>query len=670
MISRHKPSKLLYRRTQLARERSSLAVASEAHRTRIIGERRFVGDQKAEDSSSTTMRPVIGCNGYKKRYLVTMTAAVACMIPSYATMVLASGENSPGNFGRTNGFGTRRSYSYHAGKQFDTNNQRSLSDENIPLLKVLQTLIRRLNEPVPLRAADVSNKESSSEAEEKRRMAELAEELVVRYSFLPPLRRFGMEFNGEISDENYTCERSDMLEFLAMECCPSMPSIETAMDDYKTQQHPTSTNNFEKLKKATTPIFEGLTEFVLQQNAVTGMGFLVALREDLLSSLRYQNQQQQEASAEAKVRQQRFKDLDTHLKAGVFEQWFVPGLLLHERITYESTPAKIIEAIATKEAVHPMKSLDDLKDRLGSSKRVFALFHPCLPNRPLVFVHVALLPQGLPSSMEEIMSTKSKNGQSEPSPQVAAFYSISNGVKGLAGVGLGEYLLKESIKALKEELSSLQTFVTLSPIPKFRKWIEVSFLKEEQKHQQYLLRSEPKEFTSSLLSENDREALYRCGFVSSDSPFPWKEFLERLEKTDFKELIEQAKTTTDDDIFKFLSSHQDNAEAPGVDAAAMLQREQFFVLRTVLLKLACSYLWMEKHRGKPLDKVCNFHVGNGAELHDLHFGADLSRGGLSNSYGLMVNYLYDMDKISTNQANFESSGFVVPVGPGVRKWLE
>ena len=321
-----------------------------------------------------------------------------------------------------------------------------------------------------------------------------------------------------------------------------------------------------------------------------------------------------------------------------------------------------------------MKSLEDLKERLGSSKRVFALFHPCLPNQPLVFVHVALLPHGLPSSMEEIMVSKSTdNNEQEQQPQVAAFYSISNGVKGLAGVGLGEYLLKESIRALKEELPCLETFVTLSPIPKFRKWIKVAFLKEEQKHQQRISRGENEEHSSSLLSKADREALYRCGLVSSASPFPWEEFLDTLEEIDFTKLIEEAKPTSDKDVYNFLlgnnESSTESKEQQGKDVS-MLQRTQFFVLRSVLLKLASSYLWLEKHRGKPLDKVCGFHVGNGAELHDLHFGADLSRGGLSNSYGLMANYLYDIKRVSRNQANFESSGFVVPVGPCVRKWLE
>jgi len=39
-----------------------------------------------------------------------------------------------------------------------------------------------------------------------------------------------------------------------------------------------------------------------------------------------------------------------------------------------------------------VRGLADLKARLGPGRRCYALFHPCLPDEPLVFVHVALLP--------------------------------------------------------------------------------------------------------------------------------------------------------------------------------------------------------------------------------------------------------------------------------------
>jgi hypothetical protein len=111
-----------------------------------------------------------------------------------------------------------------------------------------------------------------------------------------------------------------------------------------------------------------------------------------------------------------------------------------KRITYEDTAASVIELIARKEAVHPMRSLTDLRSRLGPGLRVFALFHPLLPGKPLVFVHVALKNE-IPSAMSQVMQVGAKK-----QPKVATFYSITNAERGLAGVGLGAFLIKESMK--------------------------------------------------------------------------------------------------------------------------------------------------------------------------------------------------------------------------------
>ena len=50
-------------------------------------------------------------------------------------------------------------------------------------------------------------------------------------------------------------------------------------------------------------------------------------------------------------------------------------------------------------------------------------------------------------------------------------------------------------------------------------------------------------------------------------------------------------------------------------------------------------------RGLPVDSVARFHLGNGARLQRLNWLADTSERALEQSYGLMVNYLYDLDYI-------------------------
>lgn len=68
-----------------------------------------------------------------------------------------------------------------------------------------------------------------------------------------------------------------------------------------------------------------------------------------------------------------------------------------------------------------------------------------------------------------------------------------------------------------------------------------------------------------------------------------------------------------------------------------------------LKRLAASYLLdAKKPDGKPLDPVARFHLGNGALVHAVHLEADTSENGQRQSGGVMVNYLYDLSKISQN----------------------
>jgi malonyl-CoA decarboxylase len=75
-----------------------------------------------------------------------------------------------------------------------------------------------------------------------------------------------------------------------------------------------------------------------------------------------------------------------------------------------------------------------------------------------------------------------------------------------------------------------------------------------------------------------------------------------------------------------------------------------------LKKLAARYLLEAKAPdGKPLDPVARFHLGNGALVHAVHPSADLSENGLAQSGGAMVNYRYDLSRISQNLQTFADS---------------
>ena len=77
----------------------------------------------------------------------------------------------------------------------------------------------------------------------------------------------------------------------------------------------------------------------------------------------------------------------------------------------------------------------------------------------------------------------------------------------------------------------------------------------------------------------------------------------------------------------------------------------------MLKQLTAHYLVEVKGKNRrPIDPVAKFHLGNGAIIHQINMDADLSEKGLLQSKGVMVNYLYDLSKISQNVELFSKEG--------------
>ena len=80
-----------------------------------------------------------------------------------------------------------------------------------------------------------------------------------------------------------------------------------------------------------------------------------------------------------------------------------------------------------------------------------------------------------------------------------------------------------------------------------------------------------------------------------------------------------------------------------------------------LIKNAVKYLTKsERKDGMPNDPVGRFHVGNGASLERINLNADMSAKGLSQSYGIMANYMYDLAVVEQNHEIFFKDK-IVPV---------
>lgn len=275
----------------------------------------------------------------------------------------------------------------------------------------------------------------------------------------------------------------------------------------------------------------------------------------------------------------------------LLQSWFNRGFLVLRRIDWQ-TPAAILEKIIAYEAVHEIDGWDDLRRRLEpADRRCFGFFHPSLVDEPLIFVEVALT-NGVSGDIASLLQPLENEGRGrQTAPTTAVFYSISNCQEGLRGVSFGNFLIKPIVDELSKEFASLTTFVTLSPVPGFARWLEAG------------LRDQSSEI---WFSPAERETLAKL---------------------------------------RELNWWENDAVADE--------------LRDVLTGIAATYFLEAKgSNGRPIDPVARFHLGNGARLERINWMADLSAQGLRQSYGLMVNYLYDTREIEANHEAFANEGTV------------
>ncbi len=75
--------------------------------------------------------------------------------------------------------------------------------------------------------------------------------------------------------------------------------------------------------------------------------------------------------------------------------------------------------------------------------------------------------------------------------------------------------------------------------------------------------------------------------------------------------------------------------------------------KDAITKLVAHYLMNEKNKkGQPINDVCRFHLGNGAIIDDININANVSEVGFNRSFGVMVNYLYELKNIEKNHEDY------------------
>ena len=361
-----------------------------------------------------------------------------------------------------------------------------------------------------------------------------------------------------------------------------------------------------------------------------GTAALVSMRRDLLARARHDPA---------------IRPLDTDLRH-LFGSWFNRGFLELRRIDWQ-TPAATLEKLIAYEAVHEIAGWDDLRRRLAPDRRCFAFFHPALPGEPLIFVEVALT-EGLATAVQPLLARDDDTDAATLDAErraraaradTAIFYSISNCQDGLRGVSFGNFLIKQVVEELKTELPQLRRFATLSPVPGFRRWMEQR-LADAARTADATASAAPAAAPPDVAVTAESAAAGPPGArTPGDGPV-----VPPLLRDDEIEALRAAGEPGDDSLSLWRGAL---AAAPWFEDAAAAE-----AVRRPLLRLCAAYLTDSRDGSGPADPVARFHLGNGAQLERIDWLGNVAPRGISESYGLMVNYLYAPDRIEANHENF------------------
>lgn len=293
----------------------------------------------------------------------------------------------------------------------------------------------------------------------------------------------------------------------------------------------------------------------------------------------------------------------------ILASWFNRGFLNIAKINWY-TPAHILEKLINYESVHAIRGWDDLRRRLMEDRRCFAFFHPALPDEPLIFVEVALV-KDIPEDIQPLLDVHSPM-LSVDQADTAVFYSINNTLRGLRGISFGNFLIKQVLEELREECPWIKRFVTLSPMPRF---------------------------ASTMVAAIE-------GQYSELSP----DKLEALLQAHAEALAEETETASLAQTWlrRIQQAHEDES------------------LFEATRSLCLAYLTQRREKGGMMDPVASFHLSNGASLERINVNADSSPERQKESWGCMVNYLYDPDSVERNHELF-FSGKEIPMSKQLAK---
>ena len=288
-----------------------------------------------------------------------------------------------------------------------------------------------------------------------------------------------------------------------------------------------------------------------------------------------------------------------------------------------STSISLLKFIARKEGVHPAEHWWSFENRLNSPDHmILSLEHFKMPYIPLVYIEIALS-RGLIRKIAKIISEKRKPFDISGA-NTAIFYSVNSTMDGLKGIGLGEKMIIRAKEYLENHYPGIKRFATLSPVPRF-----AEYLKKVLKAQGGSFR-----LTCVKIDANRRGRFFSGAEVKDIKA----ELAKRMEKVASLPLSAMLKAVLEDEKWFDNSVFRKRMEGP----------------LTALMKY---YLEKEKRRdrktGKTLpnayDPVANFHLSNGAYIGSINYLGNPTERGLKESFGMMLNYIYDEKRLDENK---------------------
>jgi hypothetical protein len=267
---------------------------------------------------------------------------------------------------------------------------------------------------------------------------------------------------------------------------------------------------------------------------------------------------------------------------------------------------ELVRQARDSEAVHKAANDDAARRKFGPRRVVYALTHSARPTELLAVLYAALLPAP-PAAMADIdAATGGEPGAAGHWPLAAAsscppgaastavFYSVGSPNALTRGLGLGTriiYALAAEIAAAAPPSApsgGVRTFVTLSPIPEFLRWLK-----------------------AGAGAGGALPGLLRAYAAAAGSAAPVADAAALAAELAYTEWW----------------------SAAGGARRAALQPLLAWLCRHYLLRVRGA-------DGGPACRVAAFHLGNGARMARVCASADTSEAGLKRSAGFMVNYMY------------------------------